>query len=160
MQRLVTIPEGMPSILVQEKVAATKHLAGAAPLPEEGSVLPDSYGYKRGESRSAVIARMQRLGQAAQSPDLIKALAEAIASLDGKPAAAQWVRQILVTQPSLLGLQILLELSARDVAAHAQHRGRGAGGGPAWPPLSRSPAHCHHRDLTHVLHSFQRHLRV
>ena len=58
-QRLVTIPEGMPSILVQEKVAATKHLAGAAPLPEEGSVLPDSYGYKRGESRSAVIARMQ-----------------------------------------------------------------------------------------------------
>ena len=58
-QRLVTVPEGMPSVLVQEKVAATKHLTGAAPLPEEGSVLPDSYGYKRGESRAAVIARMQ-----------------------------------------------------------------------------------------------------
>jgi lipopolysaccharide biosynthesis regulator YciM len=66
------------------------------------------------EGLRAVIARMQRLGQAAQSPDLIKALAEAIASLDGKPAAAQWVRQILVTQPSLLGLQILLDLSQRE----------------------------------------------
>ncbi len=58
-QRLVTIPEGMPSILVQEKVAALKHLTGAAPLPGEGSVLPDSYGYKRGESRAELIRRMQ-----------------------------------------------------------------------------------------------------
>ena len=58
-QRLVTIPEGMPSILVQEKVAATEHLTGPAPLPEEGSVLPDSYGYKRGETRAALIGRMQ-----------------------------------------------------------------------------------------------------
>jgi lipopolysaccharide biosynthesis regulator YciM len=66
------------------------------------------------EGLRGVIARMQRLGPDAQSPDLIKALAEAIAKLDGKPAAAQWVRQILVTQPSLLGLQILLDLSHRD----------------------------------------------
>jgi UPF0755 protein len=58
-QRLVTIPEGTPSIIVQEKVAALKHLSGDAPLPEEGSVLPDSYGYKRGESRAALIGRMQ-----------------------------------------------------------------------------------------------------
>lgn len=65
------------------------------------------------EGLRAVIARMQRLDHAAQSPDLVKALAGAIARLDGKPAAAQWVRQILVTQPSLLGLQILLDLSQR-----------------------------------------------
>ena len=57
--RLVTIPEGTPSIIVQEKVAALPYLTGAAPLPAEGSVLPDSYGYKRGESRAAVIGRMQ-----------------------------------------------------------------------------------------------------
>ena len=69
------------------------------------------------EGLRAVIARMQRLAPAAQSPDLIKALAEAIARLDGKPAAAQWVRQILVTQPSLLGLQILLDLSHRPAAS-------------------------------------------
>ena len=57
--RLVTIPEGTPSIIVQEKVAALPFLTGAAPLPLEGSVLPDSYGYKRGEPRAAVIGRMQ-----------------------------------------------------------------------------------------------------
>jgi UPF0755 protein len=42
-QRLVTIPEGMPSILVQEKVAALPFATGMAPIPAEGSVLPDSY---------------------------------------------------------------------------------------------------------------------
>jgi UPF0755 protein len=58
-QRLITVTEGMPSVIVQEKVAAVRYLTGAAPLPPEGSVLPDSYGYKRGEPRGAVIARMQ-----------------------------------------------------------------------------------------------------
>ena len=58
-QRLITIPEGMPSILVQEKVAAVPYLTGTAPLPPEGTVLPDSYGYQRGEGRAAVIGRMR-----------------------------------------------------------------------------------------------------
>ncbi len=64
----------------------------------------------------AAIARMQRLEHAAESTDLVKAVAEAIARLDGKPAAAQWVRQILVTHPSLLGLQLLLDLSHQEPA--------------------------------------------
>jgi UPF0755 protein len=59
LQRFVTIPEGMPSVLVQERVAAVPLLTGPAPLPPEGSVLPDSYSYQRGESRAAVIGRMQ-----------------------------------------------------------------------------------------------------
>ncbi len=58
-QRLVTIPEGMPSILVWEKLMQQKLLTGTIPVPEEGSVLPDSYGYKRGEPRAAVLKRMQ-----------------------------------------------------------------------------------------------------
>jgi UPF0755 protein len=58
-QRLVTIPEGMPSVLVQEKLAATPYLTGPAPLPGEGEVLPDSYSFRRGESRAAVAARME-----------------------------------------------------------------------------------------------------
>ena len=57
--RLVTIPEGMPSILVQEKLAAIEGLIGEAPLPAEGSVLPSSYDWQRGESRAAVAGRMQ-----------------------------------------------------------------------------------------------------
>lgn len=58
-QRLVSIPEGMPSVLVRDRLMAVEHLTGDIPVPEEGSVLPDSYSYQRGESRAAVLARMQ-----------------------------------------------------------------------------------------------------
>ena len=58
-QRLITVTEGMPSIIVQEKLGANPFLAGAVPPIAEGSVLPDSYGYKRGETRAQVVARMQ-----------------------------------------------------------------------------------------------------
>ena len=56
--RLVTIPEGTPSILVQEKLAAIPELTGPSPLPTEGSVLPSSYDWQRGETRAAVLKRM------------------------------------------------------------------------------------------------------
>lgn len=58
-QRLVTVPEGMPSILVHEKLMQQKLLTGNIPVPAEGSVLPDSYSYKRGETRAGVLKRMQ-----------------------------------------------------------------------------------------------------
>jgi len=57
--RLVTIPEGMPSILVKEKLEAIPELTGDAPLPPEGSVLPNSYDWQMGESRADVAQRMQ-----------------------------------------------------------------------------------------------------
>lgn len=60
LRRLVTIPEGMPSILVWEKLNAEPLLTGAIPVPAEGSVLPDSYEFRRGEPRAAVVARMQK----------------------------------------------------------------------------------------------------
>ena len=50
--RLVTIPEGMPSILVQEKLAAIPELTGPAPLPAEGSVLPNSYDWQTRRNRA------------------------------------------------------------------------------------------------------------
>jgi UPF0755 protein len=60
LQRLVMVPEGLPSILVQERLMRAPTLTGAVPVPAEGSVLPDSYSYQRGETRAAVLARMQR----------------------------------------------------------------------------------------------------
>ncbi|HEV2747793.1 MAG TPA: endolytic transglycosylase MltG [Allosphingosinicella sp.] len=60
LQRFVVIPEGLPSILVHERLMRAPALTGAVPVPEEGSVLPDSYSYQRGESRSAVLKRMQQ----------------------------------------------------------------------------------------------------
>lgn len=59
MQRFVTVPEGMPSILVWEKLMAEKRLTGDIPVPEEGSILPDTYAFQGGESRAAVVKRMQ-----------------------------------------------------------------------------------------------------
>jgi UPF0755 protein len=58
-QRLVTIPEGTPSIVVEEKLAANQLLTGPTPTLAEGSVLPDSYGFERGETRAKVAERMQ-----------------------------------------------------------------------------------------------------
>ncbi|MDO5058247.1 MAG: lipopolysaccharide assembly protein LapB [Lautropia sp.] len=59
------------------------------------------------------IARMQRL-DVSHSPELLRAMSDAIARLDGKPAAAQWVRQAVTEHPTLSGLQILLALSRSD----------------------------------------------
>ena len=59
-QRLLTVTEGMPAIIVGEKLAANPYLTGPTPPIDEGSLLPDSYGYQRGESRAAVVQRMQK----------------------------------------------------------------------------------------------------
>lgn len=64
-RRFLTIPEGMPSILVWERLMAEPLLTGEIPVPEEGSVLPESYDFERGESRAAVLARMQQAMQQA-----------------------------------------------------------------------------------------------
>jgi len=58
-RRFVTVPEGLPSISVYEKLMAEPLLTGPIPVPEEGSVLPDTYDFERGESRVKVLARMQ-----------------------------------------------------------------------------------------------------
>ncbi|HYD06577.1 MAG TPA: endolytic transglycosylase MltG [Reyranella sp.] len=58
-RRFITVPEGMPSILVWERLMAQPLLTGTIAVPPEGSLLPDSYDFERGETRSAVVARMQ-----------------------------------------------------------------------------------------------------
>ena len=62
-QRLLTVTEGMPAIIVSEKLAANPYLTAPTPTIAEGSLLPDSYGYQRGETRSAVVERMQKAMQ-------------------------------------------------------------------------------------------------
>jgi UPF0755 protein len=59
-RRFVTIPEGLPSVLVHERLMREPLLTGTVPVPEEGSVLPESYDFERGESRAAVLKRMQQ----------------------------------------------------------------------------------------------------
>lgn len=59
-RRMVMIPEGMPAIMVQERLMAQPLLKGPVPALAEGSILPDSYAFQRGESRTAVVTRMQQ----------------------------------------------------------------------------------------------------
>ena len=58
-RRFVTVPEGMPSIMVYERLKAQDQLTGDVAMPAEASVLPDSYAFERGETRTAVLRRMQ-----------------------------------------------------------------------------------------------------
>ncbi len=58
-QRMVVIPEGFPSIMVYDRLMANDRLTGKIPVPAEGSVMPDSYAFEKGETRAAVLKRMQ-----------------------------------------------------------------------------------------------------
>ena len=58
-QRVVVVPEGLPSVMVRDRLLKAETLVGDVPVPVEGSVLPDGYAFERGETRAAVLARMQ-----------------------------------------------------------------------------------------------------
>jgi UPF0755 protein len=104
-QRLVTIPEGMPSVLVRDRLAAIPFLTGPLAVPAEGSVLPNSYSYRRGEARAAVLARMQaamrtelarlwagrRPNLAVATPEQAITLASIVEKETGKPSERRMV---------------------------------------------------------------------
>jgi len=54
----VTIPEGATSEMVIEILNREEALTGIAPTPPEGTVLPETYDFQRGEDRAAVLQRM------------------------------------------------------------------------------------------------------
>ena len=58
-QKMVTIPEGMPSIQVHERLMANDKLTGDVAVPAEGSLLPDTYAFDNKEPRADVLKRMQ-----------------------------------------------------------------------------------------------------
>ncbi len=104
-RRFITVPEGMPSILVHERLMAQPLLTGTIPVPAEGSLLPDSYDFERGESRAAVVARMQAAmtktlkelwvkrapGIAVSTPQEALSLAAIVEKETGKPSERQMV---------------------------------------------------------------------
>jgi UPF0755 protein len=54
----VTIPEGLTAEQVVDVLMSDDILTGAAPVPAEGSVLPETYEVRRGEDRAEVLQRM------------------------------------------------------------------------------------------------------
>lgn len=111
-QRLVTIPEGTPSVLVHERLMREPLLSGVVDVPAEGSVLPDSYSFERGETRAAVLGRMQ----AAMERELAKAWAER------KPTTVVKSPQEAVTLASVVEKETGLPSERRMVAGVYSNR--------------------------------------
>ena len=86
-RRFVTIPEGMPSILVGERLRAEPLLSGEVAVPPEGSILPDTYAFERGQSRASLVEQTQAA--------MDKALAEEWAKR-GPRIAVSTMREALV----------------------------------------------------------------
>ena len=135
-QRLVTIPEGMPSVLVHERLMRIPYLAGSIPVPEEGSILPNSYSYQRGEARAAVLGRMQAAMQrelarlwAARRPDIAVAtpreaiiLASIVEKETAKPAERRRVAGVYTNR-----LKRGMALGADPTVIYPVTRGRPLG---------------------------------
>ncbi len=135
-QRLLTIAEGTPSVIVQEKLAALPLLTGPAPLPAEGSVLPDSYGYQRGEARSAVLKRMtaamtrelDRIWAKRKPTSVVRSRAEAVnlAAIvekeTGKPAERRMVAGVYSNR-----LRIGMKLDADPTVIYPVTKGKPLG---------------------------------
>lgn len=108
LQRFVTIPEGLPAVLVRERLMAAKELTGEVAAPIEGTVLPDSYSFQRGDSRQAVLDRMQnamvlylarawdarRPGIAVKTPREALILASIVEKETGKPSERRQVAAV------------------------------------------------------------------
>jgi UPF0755 protein len=56
-QHRLTIPEGLTAAQVARLVDAADALTGDAPIPAEGSLLPQTYSYDRGTSREQIMDR-------------------------------------------------------------------------------------------------------
>ena len=107
-QRLVPVPEGYPSILVHEALQRADGLTGTVAVPREGSILPDSYAYQLGDTRAAVVARMQKAmrdyltaawakrkpGIAVTSPEQAIVLASIVEKETGKPSERRMVAAV------------------------------------------------------------------
>ena len=57
-RHFVTIPEGVTAEMAVDILMAHPELSGAAPVPPEGSVLPETYDVRRGEDRGVVLNKM------------------------------------------------------------------------------------------------------
>ncbi len=57
----VTVPEGLTVRQIERLLTQTLHVKGDLEvLPQEGSLLPDTYAYRRGENIAKIVERMRR----------------------------------------------------------------------------------------------------
>ena len=135
-QRLVTIPEGLPSVMVHDVLTRTAGLTGEAPVPAEGSVLPDSYAFQPGDTRDGVLARMHRAmtttlaaawarrrpGIAVKTPQQAVTLASIVEKETGKPSERPMIAAVYGNR-----LRLGMPLQADPTVIYPITRGRPLG---------------------------------
>jgi UPF0755 protein len=135
-QRLVAVPEGYPSIMVHDAIMRADGLTGTVAVPREGSVLPDSYAYQRGDTRAALVARMQkamsdylaaawakrRPGIAVTTPEQAIVLASIVEKETGKPSERRTVAAVYGNR-----LRIGMPLQADPTVIYPITKGRPLG---------------------------------
>ncbi|QXQ04809.1 endolytic transglycosylase MltG [Sphingosinicellaceae bacterium] len=132
----VTIPEGWPAVLVADRLNAETRLTGTVAVPAEGSVLPDTYDFQSGETRAAVVKRMQAamtktladLWKTRTPASIVKTPAEAVilASIvekeTGKPAERRMVAGVYTNR-----LRQNIKLDADPTVIYPYTKGRPLG---------------------------------
>jgi len=136
LQRLVAVPEGLPSVLVQEAIEKADGLTGSVSTPAEGSVLPDSYAFQRGDTRAAVLARMQTAMRdylasawkrrkpniAVKTPQEAVVLASIVEKETGKPSERRMVASVYANR-----LRVGMPLQADPTVIYPITKGRPLG---------------------------------
>ncbi len=134
--RLITVTEGMPSIVVEEKLTASPYLKGPTPPIAEGSVLPDSYSFERGDARAALVKQMQQamtktvaqlwpkrsLDCPVATPEQAVILASIVEKETGKPAERPMVAGVYCNR-----LRIGMKLDADPTVIYPVTKGKPLG---------------------------------
>lgn len=136
LQRLVVVPEGYPSVLVHDALRKADGLTGQVPVPAEGSILPDSYAFQRGDTRAALVTRMQdamrrylatawakrKPGIAVSTPEQAIILASIVEKETGKPSERRMVAAVYGNR-----LKLHMPLQADPTVIYPITRGRPLG---------------------------------
>lgn len=134
----ITVAEGLTSEMVAEIVAREPLLTGVAPTPAEGTILPETYQFERGEDRAKVLARMvdaqdkllavlwehRQPGLPLLSPEQAVTLASIVEKETGKATERPQVAAVFINR-----LRLGMRLQSDPTVIYGVSRGRPLGRG-------------------------------
>ena len=157
-QHLVTIPEGWTSEQITARLLDSQVLIGSIKvIPREGSMLPNSYNFRRGDSREQAIQRMQQAQQQLvkdvwdrrsrdlplRTPEQLIILASIIEKETGRPEERSRIAAVFVNR-----LKQKMRLQTDPTVIYGLAPGKGTLGRPlsrADPGSADALQHLHYR---------------